>query len=254
MAKPSKKTSRRHRNESFEDATGVTRQPIRRKSAKLRAEESWSRMKAKPLVCKNQAQKDYLAAIRTYQITFGVGPAGCGKSYVALKHAAIELDQGNVDSIVIVRPAVEAGGGLGFLPGDVSEKTAPYQAPMLDILAQHFGKSHLNNLMSGLQPKIEFAPLEFVRGRTLSNCFILFDEAQNATVKQMQTLLTRIGQDTTLVIDGDPEQIDLKVPSGLVDAVARFKNHEKFGYVEFDVDDIVRSDIVRDIILAYREK
>lgn len=253
MAKsPSKKSSRRNREAAFEESTGSQRQPIRQKSAKLRAEESWNRNAAKPLVCRNDAQKEYLGLIETNQIVFGVGPAGTGKTHIPVKYAAQQLDARRIQRIVVVRPIIEAGGGLGFLPGDEAEKTAPYKVPFLEVLEEHYGKPALEAKLNGAHPSIVFVPPEYIRGRTFNDAFVILDEAQNMTRDQMKTFLTRLGEDTQCVIQGDPDQIDIDEPSGLVEAMEILAGLENVASKIFVEEDIVRGPMCKAIMLRYR--
>lgn len=254
MAKsPSKKSSRRQR--SFEeDAVATTREPIRKKSAQVRAEESWKRHQTKPLVCRSEAQERYLGMIQSNQVTFGLGPAGTGKTYVAVKYAAQQLDDCRISRIIVVRPIIEAGGGLGFLPGDEADKTAPYKVPFLEVLEEHYGKSHLEAKLNGAHPSIIFVPPEFIRGRTFNNAFVILDEAQNMTPDQMKTFLTRLGEDTHCVIEGDIDQVDIKGESGLKDAVELLEGLDKIGVMQFTEEDIVRSGLCKAILLRYRAR
>ncbi|QVD49309.1 phosphate starvation-inducible protein [Xanthomonas phage vB_XciM_LucasX] len=255
MAKP-KKSSRRSSREEIQELEATGRQPLRSsktsKSAQRRADEAWNRSSNKPLTCKNEAQKNYLATIRSNMLTIGVGPAGTGKTYVCTKFAAIELDEGRADGIVVVRPIVEAGGGIGFLPGDVADKTAPYQVPFMEVLEEHYGKSHLENLVNGTYPKVVFIAPEFIRGRTFANKVVILDEAQNMTPLQMKTFLTRIGEGSKVIINGDIDQVDITGPSGLKDAMDKLQGLTDVGIAEFTEDDIVRSGLVKDILKRYR--
>lgn len=254
MAKPSKKTSRRSRQDTTDDTTVATREPMRKKSAQLRAQESWKRQVARPLVCRSEAQERYLATIESNQVTFGIGPAGTGKTYVCVKYAAQLLDDARINRIVVVRPIIEAGGGLGFLPGDEADKTAPYKVPFLEVLEEHYGKSHLEAKLNGANPSIIFVPPEFIRGRTFNNAFVILDEAQNMTPDQMKTFLTRLGEDTQCVIEGDLDQVDIKGESGLKDAVELLQGIDRIGMMEFTEDDIVRSGLCKAILLRYRAR
>lgn len=253
MAKsPSKKSSRRNREAAFEESTGTQRFPVRQKSAKLRAEESWNRNNAKPLVCRSDAQRNYLELINSNQIVIGVGPAGTGKTFLPVKFAAQQLDASRIKRIIVVRPIIEAGGGLGFLPGDEADKTAPYKVPFLEVLEEHYGKAALEAKLNGAHPSIVFVPPEFIRGRTFNDAFVILDEAQNMTCDQMKTFLTRLGEDTQCVIQGDIDQVDIKEPSGLVEAMEVLGGLDSVGIMEFAEEDIVRSGICKAILLRYR--
>lgn len=206
----------------------------------------------KPLRPLNDAQYDYLHSINTNVITFAVGPAGTGKTYIAASHAAELLVSGDIDRIVMSRPNVEAGKGFGFLPGELEEKYRPYMEPMLDVLNERLGKTHTEYLLK--RGSIQFKPLEFMRGKTFSKCFYILDEAQNTTPAQMKLFLTRIGEDCKVIIDGDILQKDISGPSGLLDAVQRLTHLNKIGIVEFKSSDCVRSGMCRDILEAYENR
>lgn len=207
------------------------------------------RRTVEPFYPMTTAQARYAQSIIDNTITFGVGPAGTGKSYVALALAAERLQNKEIDKIIITRPAVEAGENFGFLPGELEEKYAPYLDPFRDILSERLGKSHVEYLIK--HKRIEAKPLAFMRGITLKNCWAILDEAQNTSPAQMKLFLTRIGENCKVIVDGDCEQKDIKIRSGLSDAVDRFQNTRKIGIVEFSENDIVRSGIVRDVIRAY---
>lgn len=207
------------------------------------------RRAVEPLYFMTTAQHQYATSIEDNTITFGIGPAGTGKSYVALSMAADKLQNKEIDKIIITRPAVEAGESFGFLPGELEEKFAPYLDPFRDILSERLGKSHVEYLIK--HKRIEAKPLAFMRGITLKNCWAILDEAQNTTPAQMKLFLTRIGENCKAIVDGDCEQKDIKMLSGLTDAVNRFQNTRRVGIVEFMEKDIVRSGIVRDVIRAY---
>lgn len=204
----------------------------------------------RPIVYRSHMQHVYHDAIKRHQLVFGVGPAGTGKSHIAATHAAILLLERKIDKIIISRPAVESGRGLGFTPGTVEDKFEPYFRPIRKILNKRLGASHVDILIKN--GKIEIAPLGFIRGDTFENAFVILDEAQNTTCHEMKTFLTRIGENTTVVVDGDPDQVDIDEPSGLVDALQRLKHLDKSTIIEFSEDDIVRSGIVKDIVRAYR--
>lgn len=251
--KSKSRSNRRGQNEIFDESAPV-REPIRSKSAALKAREAAARSESKPLICKNDAQKDYLTNIVTRQITVGDGPAGTGKTYVCVKFAAQQLDEGKFKRILVVRPIIEAGGGLGFLPGDEGEKTAPYQVPFLEVLEEHYGAPALEAKLSCKYPVITFVPPEFIRGRTFKDAFVILDEAQNMTCDQMKTFLTRLGEDTKCVINGDIDQVDIKGKSGLIDAIEILEGLESVGITRFVEEDIVRSGICKEILLRYRRR
>jgi phosphate starvation-inducible PhoH-like protein len=196
-------------------------------------------------------QKAYIDAIRRFDIVFGIGPAGTGKTYLAMAMAVAALAKGTVSRIILTRPAVEAGEALGFLPGDLTEKVDPYLRPLYDALHDMMRFEKVANLMQ--QGVIEVAPIAFMRGRTLNDSFVILDEAQNTTSEQMKMFLTRIGFNSKAVITGDITQIDLPVhkPSGLIEAKEILSHIEKIAFVYFDQRDVVRHRLVQDIILAY---
>lgn len=204
-----------------------------------------------PITPKNYAQETYLESIRNNQITFGIGPAGTGKSYIATAYAAEQLYYKRIDKLVITRPAVEAEESLGFLPGELEEKYAPYLAPIRDILERLLGKPFVDYcLKSGY---IEPVPIAFMRGRTFENAVVLLDEAQNCTPNQMKLILSRIGENCKYIIDGDVTQKDIEGDSGLEDAVYRLQGIQGVDCVRFLNQDIVRSGMCRKIIQAYSE-
>lgn len=200
------------------------------------------------LTPKTEAQKKYISSISNFRIVFGIGPAGTGKTFVSTMLACEALAKKNIDKIVLTRPAVEAGEKLGFLPGELDEKYAPYLAPVMEYMNDYFGKSHVENLIK--LGKIEAIPLGFMRGRTFRNCMVLVDEAQNITKEQMKMLLTRIGEGCTMVIDGDPTQSDIH-NSGLMDSVNRIGYIPSVKVVNFTKSDIVRDPLVAEILEAY---
>ena len=198
-------------------------------------------------------QKMYVDAIRRNSITFGVGPAGTGKTYLAVALGAFFLKNHDVRRIILVRPAVEAGEKLGFLPGDMQEKVNPYLRPLFDGLLDMFGPEEFIRLQQ--KGQIEVAPLAYMRGRTLEKSFVILDEAQNTTVEQLKMFLTRLGDRSKMVINGDVTQIDLPphVKSGLIDAQRVLANVSDIESVTFTEDDVVRHDLVAAIIHAYEE-
>ena len=196
-------------------------------------------------------QQNYVNAIADKDAIFAIGPAGTGKTYLAVARAVEALESSNVRRIVLVRPAVEAGEKLGFLPGDLSEKVDPYLRPIYDALYEFLGFEKVNKLIE--KHIIEVAPLAFMRGRTLNDSFIILDEAQNTTVPQMKMFLTRMGFGSKMVITGDITQIDLANPSqsGLLDATNILKDMEDIAFCEFDSQDVVRNQLVKLIVNAY---
>lgn len=200
---------------------------------------------------KTALQKHYVDAIRANTVTFGIGPAGTGKTFLAVAAAAAALARHEVKRIILTRPAVEAGERLGFLPGDLMQKIDPYLRPLFDALHDMLDPERVTAyLESGV---IEVAPLAFMRGRTLNDAFIILDEAQNTTIPQMKMFLTRFGMNSRMVICGDPKQVDLPVPatSGLADAVARLEGLEGINVSRFTSADVVRHPIVGRIVEAY---
>src|SRR3989440_6000690 len=208
----------------------------------------------KPRVtAKTLGQKQYLDAIRTHDVTFGIGPAGTGKTYLAVAMALTALREGQVSRIILTRPAVEAGEALGFLPGDLYEKILPYLRPLHDALHDMLPPEEIQKHTE--RRVIEIAPLAYMRGRTLNHAFIILDEAQNSTTEQMFMFLTRLGINSKAVVTGDETQIDLPPHknSGLLEAHRALKNTEGIAMVEFQKRDIVRHPLVQRIIAAYEE-
>ena len=202
---------------------------------------------------RSPGQVTYMEALSTHEMVFGIGPAGTGKTYLAVAQAVAMLQSGRVDRIVLSRPAVEAGERLGFLPGDMKDKVDPYLRPIYDALYDFMeGRMVERGLQTGM---IEIAPLAFMRGRTLSKAAILLDEAQNATAMQMKMFLTRLGEGSRMMVNGDPTQIDLAPgqTSGLVQAVGLLSGLDSVGHVKFAHGDVVRHDLVRRIVEAYEK-
>jgi phosphate starvation-inducible PhoH-like protein len=202
---------------------------------------------------KSRAQKEYIDAMRRYDIVFGIGPAGTGKTYLAMAMAVAALTKSEVHRIILTRPAVEAGETLGFLPGDLADKVDPYLRPLYDALHDMMRFEKVSGLMQ--QGIIEVAPIAFMRGRTLNDSFIILDEAQNTTSEQMKMFLTRIGFNSKAVITGDITQIDLppQKASGLIEARDILTDIKGIGMVFFSQQDVVRHKLVQDIIQAYEE-
>jgi phosphate starvation-inducible PhoH-like protein len=196
-------------------------------------------------------QRRYLEAIEAYDIVFGVGPAGTGKTYLAMAQAVSFLVAKKVSRIILARPAVEAGEKLGFLPGDLQEKVNPYLRPLYDALYDMLDVDRVARYIE--RGTIEIAPIAFMRGRTLNDSFVILDEAQNTTAEQMKMFLTRLGFGSKAVITGDVTQIDLPVgrPSGLVEALSVVKDVEGVGFIYFDERDVVRHRLVQQIVKAY---
>ena len=200
---------------------------------------------------RNAAQDNYLRALKRHELVLAEGPAGTGKTWLAVGYAVSLLEQGHVERIILSRPAVEAGERLGFLPGDMRDKVDPYLRPIFDALNDFMeARTVERGLQTGM---IEVAPLAFMRGRTLTNACVLLDEAQNTTSVQMKMFLTRIGENSRMIVSGDPTQIDLPpgARSGLDEAIALLRNVEGIGHVVFREADVVRHDLVRRIVDAY---
>ena len=200
---------------------------------------------------KSLAQKEYIEAIRSYDIVFGIGPAGTGKTYLAMATAISALNGGEINRIILVRPAVEAGEKLGFLPGDLAEKVNPYLRPLYDALHDMIDFDQTSALLQ--RGVIEVAPLAFMRGRTLNDCFVILDEAQNTTSEQMKMFLTRLGISSKAVITGDVTQIDLPngTTSGLIETMKILGDIQGLKFVYFTDKDVIRHRLVQDIIKAY---
>ncbi|EJW17365.1 PhoH family protein [Paenibacillus alvei] len=210
--------------------------------------------RGKPIRVKTIGQRHYVSTIKKRDIVFGVGPAGTGKTYLAVVLAVVALKEGAVKRIVLTRPAVEAGENLGFLPGDLQEKVDPYLRPLYDALYDVMGTEQVAKALErGL---IEIAPLAYMRGRTLDDAFIILDEAQNTTPEQMKMFLTRLGFGSKMVITGDITQIDLPrgKNSGLVEAGRILKEIDEIGFVHFAEQDVVRHSLVQKIITAYQKE
>ncbi|TVR50624.1 MAG: PhoH family protein [Puniceicoccaceae bacterium] len=204
------------------------------------------------IVPKTLGQKRYLEAVRAHDIVFGIGPAGTGKTYLAVAVALAELLANRIEKIILARPAVEAGEALGFLPGDLREKILPYLRPLYDAMYDMLDKEDVVRLID--RGIIEIAPLAYMRGRTLSNAFVILDEAQNATAEQMMMFLTRLGDNSRMVVTGDVTQIDLprSRASGLVEAARILRGIPEIAFHYFDGSDVVRHPLVQKIIEAYQ--
>lgn len=196
-------------------------------------------------------QTAYIRSLESKDLVFATGPAGTGKTYIAVAYAAMMLDRNEVKRLILSRPAVEAGERLGFLPGDMKDKVDPYLRPLYDALNDTLGAERVQK---GIESQIiEVAPLAFMRGRTLSDAFVILDEAQNTTTMQMKMFLTRLGEGSKMVITGDPSQVDLPPgqTSGLPDAVGRLRNIEDIDIITFEGSDVVRRELVMKIVAAY---
>jgi len=216
-------------------------------------EEIAKTVKGKPIRIKTLGQKQYISAIRRNDIVFGIGPAGTGKTFLAVVMAVAALKSGKVNKIILTRPAVEAGESLGFLPGDLKEKVDPYLRPLYDALHEILGMEHTQRLIE--RGVIEIAPLAYMRGRTLDDAFVILDEAQNTTEAQMKMFLTRLGFGSKMIITGDRSQIDLprKAKSGLVAATQILKEISGISFVILEGSDVVRHPLVGKIVKAYEE-
>ncbi|MCL2874796.1 MAG: PhoH family protein [Betaproteobacteria bacterium] len=202
-----------------------------------------------PVAPLNECQKRYINAMKNFTLTFATGPAGTGKTWLCAALAAQMLEAGEIDKIIITRPAVEAGESLGFLPGELEEKFDPWLQPFRDVLNERLGKSTVEFLIK--RGIVEAAPLAYMRGRTFKRAFVIMDEAQNTTPVQMKMFLTRIGNDCRVVVNGDMTQKDVKGESGLEDAVGRLSYIPSVKHIRFDRADVVRSGIVQEIVSAY---
>lgn len=202
-----------------------------------------------PIEPKNKNQERYISAIKTFQLTFGTGPAGVGKTWLCAALAAEALDNGETEKIIITRPAVESGESMGFLPGTLEEKFAPFLAPFREVLEERLGKSKVEYLIK--RGIIEASPLSLMRGKTFNNSWIILDEAQNTTPAEMKMFLTRIGRDSTVIVNGDISQCDLRGPCGLEDAIKRVGYIPSVKVVTFTRSDVVRSGLVQEILEAY---
>lgn len=204
--------------------------------------------RAPPLEPKTENQRKYINAIKNFKVIFGLGAAGTGKTYIAGALACAMLEAKQVEKIIITRPAVDAGESLGFLPGELEEKYEPYIAAFRDVLNERLGKTYIEYLMK--VGRIEAKPFAYMRGVTFKNAVVILDEAQNATPEQMKLFLTRIGENCTVIIDGDESQADIR-NSGLTDAINRIQHIPSVKVVRFCKSDVVRSDLVQEIVEAY---
>ena len=208
----------------------------------------------KTIAARTPAQDTYIRALQKYELVFATGPAGTGKTYLAVAHAAALIEKGEADRLILSRPAVEAGERLGFLPGDMREKVDPYLRPLYDALYDMMPPERVERgLTSGM---IEVAPLAFMRGRTLANSIVLLDEAQNCTAMQMKMFLTRLGEGSRMIVTGDPTQIDLPPgqKSGLVEAIELLGDIPEIAVCRFRAEDVVRHELVAKIVRAYEAR
>ncbi len=206
-----------------------------------------------PIAARTIAQEHYLSAIENKQLIFATGEAGCGKTFLSAAKAAEALIHKEVERIIVTRPVLQADEDLGFLPGDITEKFAPYFRPVYDVLQRRLGASFLQYCLRPEIGKVEIAPFAYMRGRTFENAVVILDEAQNVTVNQMKMFLTRLGENVTVIVNGDITQCDLPVgvKSGLQDALDRFQDDEMIGIVSFRASDCVRSSLCQRTLFAY---
>ncbi len=214
---------------------------------------SYIKTPKKKVLPRSIKQEKYISSLRKYILTFGLGPAGTGKTYLAVADAVEKITSGAVEKIILSSPAVEAGEQLGFLPGDLKDKIDPYLRPLYDTLEDCMQRDKISKFMD--KGKIEIAPLAFMRGRTLANSYIILDEAQNTTAMQMKMFLTRLGKDSQMVVTGDLSQIDLPKPnqSGLLEAVKITEKLEDIAQINFDEEDVIRHPLVLKIVKSYRK-
>ncbi len=237
-----------------EDIISSVKKSMKLEKSNIKSFQQLIKTPRKSVIARSEKQSDYIKALKENDIIMCLGPAGTGKSFLAVSVAVTLLMEKKIDRVILSRPAVEAGEKLGFLPGDMKEKVDPYLRPLYDALYELFGADKIDKkIESG---EIEIAPLAFMRGRTLKNCFAILDEAQNATETQIKMFLTRIGENSKLVVNGDPSQIDLinKTQSGLIKSKNILKDINEIKIVEFDHNDVVRHPLVSKIIRAYQKK
>lgn len=254
------KNKRRNR-QHYDDYSEISDRKSRRDRRRLENfEEDYivPRIKAKsskPLEAKNEAQGQLIASIKSRDITFVTGPAGTGKTYISAALAAEQLSSNQIEQLIIIRPMQECGEEMGFLPGELQDKYEPWIEPVIDVLNERLGKSHVENLRKS--QRIVAKPLQYMRGKSFKDCWIIMDESQNVTADQMKMFLTRIGENSKMIIDGDINQTDLKgykgvtIESGLARAVKSLKGIPQIGFVEFTEDDIVRHGIIKEILKRF---
>ena len=237
-----------------EDILHSVKKNIEHEESNIKTFKQLIKTPRKSVIARSEKQSDYIKALRENDIIMCLGPAGTGKSFLAVSVAVTLLMEKKIERVILSRPAVEAGEKLGFLPGDMKEKVDPYLRPLYDALYELFGADKIDKKIE--TGEIEIAPLAFMRGRTLKNCFAILDEAQNATETQIKMFLTRIGENSKLVVNGDPSQVDLinKTHSGLIKSKNILKNLNEIKIVEFDHNDVVRHPLVSKIIGAYQTK
>ena len=237
-----------------EDILLSVKKNMKLKNSNVKSFKQLIKTPRKSVIARSEKQSDYIKALKENNIVMSLGPAGTGKSFLAVSVAVTLLMEKKIERVILSRPAVEAGEKLGFLPGDMKEKVDPYLRPLYDALYELFGADKIDKKIE--TGEIEIAPLAFMRGRTLKNSFAILDEAQNATETQIKMFLTRIGENSKLVVNGDPSQIDLinKSHSGLIKSKNILKNIEEIKIIEFDHSDVVRHPLVSKIIRAYQSK
>lgn len=258
MSRNSRKTHRNSRNNHNTNSGADTTKPSRVNKGRrevVEAEDEFdfeaTPIKCKPLTGKTPNQRSLMNAIENNDLIFAWGPAGTGKTYIPIAMAADMLKVGEIERIIITRPVVDAGEKLGYLPGDLNEKFSVYIDPHLEIFYERLGKSFTQYLIK--RGKIVGKPLAYMRGSTFNDAFVVFDEVQNASPLQVELLLTRIGMGTKTVVCGDLRQKDISGASGLADALAKLQDVPGTSFVEFTMDDCVRSSLVRHIIKAYNQ-
>ena len=237
-----------------EDIMQSVKKNMKQETSNVKSFSQMIKTPRKSVIARSERQSDYIKALRENDIILSLGPAGTGKSFLAVSVAVTLLMEKKIERVILSRPAVEAGEKLGFLPGDMKEKVDPYLRPLYDALYELFGAEKIDKKIE--TGEIEIAPLAFMRGRTLKNCFAILDEAQNATETQIKMFLTRIGENSKLVVNGDPSQIDLINPSqsGLIKSKKILKDLKEIKIIEFNHTDVVRHPLVSKIIRAYQKK
>ena len=237
-----------------EDITLSVKKNLKLEESNVQSFKQLIKTPKKSVIARSEKQSEYIKALKENDIVMSLGPAGTGKSFLAVSVAVTLLMEKKIDRVILSRPAVEAGEKLGFLPGDMKEKVDPYLRPLYDALYELFGADKIDKKIE--TGEIEIAPLAFMRGRTLKNCFAILDEAQNATETQIKMFLTRIGENSKLVVNGDPSQVDLinKAHSGLIKSRNLLRDLKEIKIIEFDHNDVVRHPLVSKIIKAYQNK
>lgn len=243
-----RRDSRSHRQREEENVTSLVQMGGVESIGMARDSRDTSTIKAR-----TEAQNRYLLAIESKQLVFATGEAGCGKTFISAAKAAEALIHKEVDRIIVTRPVLQADEDLGFLPGDISEKFAPYFRPVYDILLRRLGSSFMQYCLRPEIGKVEIAPFAYMRGRTFENAVVILDEAQNVTASQMKMFLTRLGENVTVIVNGDITQCDLPggTKSGLSDALERFIEDEMIGVIRFDKQDCVRSALCQYTLNVY---